>query len=121
MEYTTTAEYESRHLPGVKFSVRRMSFGQRLEMLKQFRSLVGRLEYERAGSEAGDKLSAAITEMEMQRLCVESGLDEVTGLTIDGREPGSQEVLARGPEALCREIVAAVRQENFLSSDERKN
>jgi len=48
-------------------------------------------------------------------------LEEISGITIDGEPISLENLLDRGPDALAREIVEAIKGELFLDEDERKN
>jgi len=119
--YESVREVDSASIPGVKFRVRRMSFGRRLELARRIRELDKRLEYAQAGEDVRSQVEAAITAGEIDRVYLEWGLEGVEGLQIDG-EPATPEALVeRGPEELAREVLEAIRRECFLSEDERKN
>jgi hypothetical protein len=114
-------ELEAAGYPGVRYTIRRMSFGRRLELLRRIRGLGQRLEYLNAGATAAEKLEAAAVAAEVDREYLRWGLEAIEGLRIDG-EPADAEGLAeRGPEDLCREIVARIRAESGLNEEERKN
>jgi hypothetical protein len=108
-------------MPGVRFTVRRMSFANRVELMKSIREAARDLEYRQAGEGLEDKLAAALSSAEVDRLYLRWGLAGVHELTIDGTTADPDLLMERGPEALCREIVAEVRKECGLSDEERKN
>ena len=119
--YASRIEAAAEGYPGVRYTIRRMSFGRRLELLQRIRGLGQRLEYLNAGATAAEKLEAAAAAAEVDREYLRWGLESIEGLRIDG-EPADVEALAeRGPEDLCREIVARIRAESGLSGEERKN
>ena len=118
--YESVAWRESRSMPGVRFAIRRTSLGQRIELNRRIRELMLRHEFLKAG-ESEDKLDATFAELLVQRLYLEWGLKEITGLAIDGEPATAEQLIDRGPEALAGEIVEAVQAELALSSDERKN
>lgn len=114
-------EIESACIPGVRYRVRRMSFGRRLELARRIRELDRRLEYLQAGEDVRSRVDAAIVSSEIDRIYLEWGLAGISGLAIDGEPATPQAVVECGPEALTREILDAVRRECFLSEEERKN
>lgn len=121
MEYESSVVVHSRVVEGVSFSVARMSFGRRLELMRRVRELAGRVEFLEAGSAPDEKMDAAMLRAEIDRLFLVWGLQSVSGLVLDGA-PATPETLADcGPEELFREALAAVRSETGLSEAERKN
>jgi hypothetical protein len=121
MDYQSLRVVESRVAPGVTFSVLKMSFGRRVELMQEVRELARRAEFLEAGKAAGDRMDAALVGAEIDRLFLKWGLKEVRGLELDGA-PATPETLAEGgPEELCREALEAVRREIGLSEQERKN
>lgn len=121
MEYASTVKYESKTAPGVTFTIVRMSFGRRIELTKRIGDLARRIEFLEAGSDFREKIEATVLEKEVERVYLEWGLKEVTGLVIDGREADPAELIESGPEELCREIVSAIKAECGLTEEERKN
>lgn len=119
--YQSEAAVESRVLPGVTFRVRRMSFARRVELLERVRELAKRIEFLAAGSELAERIDAAAAGVEIDRLYLQWGLGGVSGLEIDGQPATAELLCERGPDALCGEIVAAVKAECGLTEQERKN
>ena len=122
MRYESGVEVASERLPGVRFVIERMSFGRRLELIRELREWLGKLEFVAAGPagpqrEAGSALLAG----EIDRIYLRWGLRDVTGLEIDGAPVTTENLLAKGPEALVEEILGAIRREAGLSEAERKN
>jgi len=120
MEYESSVEVESAALPGVRLRVVRMSFGRRVELMRQVRELARRVECFEAG-DLGQRMDAGLLRAEIERLYVAWGLVAISGLTVDGAPGSTQSVIDGGPEELFREALAAVRREAGLSEDERKN
>ena len=121
MNYESITVMESRVAPGVWFSVARMSFGRRLELMRQVRELARKVEYLEAGGEPGEKMDAGLLRAEIDRVYLAWGLREVSGLAIDGAPATPAALADAGPEELFREAVAAVRAETGLSEAQRKN
>lgn len=121
MTYESVTVVESKVAAGVMFTVARMSFGRRVELMRKVRELARRMEFLEAGNEPGDRMDAALLQAEVDRLYLAWGLQTVAGLELDGI-PATPELLAvAGPEDLFREALAAVRSETGLSEEERKN
>ena len=121
MQYQSTKTVHSHVFPHVRFTIRRVSFGRRLEFTRQVRSLGERLEYLQAGETATDKLDAALLAAEINRLYLQWGLLCTEGLCIDGEAPDTEVLIERGPETLCHEILTAIKHEFGLTEEERKN
>jgi hypothetical protein len=121
MEYESLVECESQACPGVAYKVRRISFARRLELLSRLRGLAARLEFERAGLTAADRIEATLLEGEVNRAYLEWGLDSIDGLILDGLPATAATLIESGPEDLCREIAERIRGECFLSGGQRKN
>ncbi len=121
MEYQSMVRRESQCMPGVFFTLVRMSFGRRIELVRRIRELAGRVEFLEAGKEPVEKLEAALLAGEIDRLYLEWGLARIEGLELDGQAATPEGVVRAGPEPLCREILGAVKRELGLSEDERKN
>ncbi len=121
MEYESLVHCESRSYPGVTYNVRRLSFSRRLDLLSRLRALAPRLEFERAGTTAIERVEAALLEGEINRTYIDWGLEGIDGLLLDGGPATPLALLERGPENLCREIVERIRAECFLTDGQRKN
>jgi hypothetical protein len=111
----------SEAVPGVRFLVRRPSLIKRAELTRRVRALVEEMSCRAGGETPEDRLRAAELEIEADTIYVEWGVLEVRGMEIDGKAATVAAVLASGPEALGREMAAAVRAELMLTGDERKN
>ena len=121
MTYQSTERVESKIAKGVSFSVSKMSFARRMELMRQVRELARRAEFLAAGKTAGEKMDAALLEVEIGRLYLRWGLCEVTGLELDGAAATPDSLVEAGPEELVHEALAAVRAAAGLSDAARKN
>src|SRR5580692_4065366 len=121
MTYESVAVVESQKAPGVTFSVARMSFGRRVELMRKVRELARRMEFLEAGAEPGDRMDAALLQAEIDRLYLAWGLKSVAGLDVDGVDATPESLADTGPEELFREALEAVRAETGLNEAERKN
>jgi len=121
MTYKSVAVVESRAAPGVTFTVAKMSYARRTELMRRIRELARHMEFLQAGQEPGDKMDAALLEAEISRLYVGWGLRAISGLVVDGSEATPELLVESGPEALFREALEAVQAHAGLSEAERKN
>lgn len=119
--YNSKKTISSEALAGVSFTIRRMSFGRRIELAKQVRELVTKLQFHKAGKDAADQIESAVLQGEVERAYILWGLDAIDGITIDGAGPTAESLVEQGPEGLCREVSSAIRAECQLSEEERKN
>lgn len=121
MKYESVIHRSSQTLPGVAFTIQKISLARRLELSREIRGLAGRMEFADAGKSFADKVDASVLALEVDRTYLQWGLVSVQGLDIDG-QPASPELLIQdGPEDLCTEIAMAIRSECGLSEEERKN
>ncbi len=122
MRYETAVEVRSKVVDGVTFVVERMSFGRRLELIRELKDLLGRLEFVLAGPQGpAQEAEAALLAGEIDNVYLAWGLREIEGLEIDGEKATREKLIEKGPEALVEEILAAIRREAGLSEAERKN
>ena len=120
MTYESVKVVESAVAPGVRFTVAKMSFARRVDLMRQVRELARKAEFLEAGG-ASERMDAALAQREIDRLYVTWGLRDVAGLQVDGAEATPESLASAGPEELFREALAAVRAETGLSEAERKN
>lgn len=118
--YQSMLWLESTTAPGVRYAVRRISLGQRLELTKRARELSLRHDFLKAGSDS-EQLEAAFSDLLVERLYLEWGLAGIEGLAIDGEPATPALLIEKGPEPLAREILASIQAELGLAEDERKN
>jgi hypothetical protein len=121
MTYDSVTVVESRVAIGVKFTVAKMSFGRRTELMRHVRELARKVEFLEAGQGLGEKMDAALLRVEIDRLYVKWGLRAIAGLELDGVEATPESLAEDGPEELLREAVGVVRAQTGLSAAERKN
>ena len=121
MTYESVATVPSRIASGIQYTVAKMSFGRRTELMRQVRELAGKVEFLEAGTGSGEKMDAALLRVEIDRLYVKWGLVGISGLELDGRKATPESLAESGPEDLFREALALVRWQTGLNGDERKN
>jgi hypothetical protein len=121
MNYETTVSLSSALLPGVSFTIARVSFARRLELTRRVREIGGRIDFHRASENVLDQIDAALLAAEVEKVYLEWGLTGLSGLQLDGKEADPALLISKGPEALCKEIVAAIKRECGLTDEERKN
>ena len=122
MNYESTVRTESEAFPGVWLTARRMSFGNRLDLIRRVKNLLGRLEFLAAGEQGPvEDAEAAVLASELDCEYLRWGLETVDGLEIDGEAATPASLIEKGSEALVAEAVELVRREAGLSEGERKN
>jgi hypothetical protein len=121
MEYESTVTVPSQICPGVSFRIFRMSFGRRVELMRNIRKLTGQLEFHDSGLTDADKMDASLLSAEIDRLYLVWGLRAVEGLLIDGTEASPESLASNGPEEVFCEALLAVKSQCGLSEAERKN
>ena len=121
MGYESTVTRQSTTMPGVTFQIARMSFGRRLELTRRVRELSRKFEFLQASSDATERFEAGLLAGEVDGTYLRWGLVSLDGLIVDGAPADVERLIEAGPEDLCREIIAAIKDECGLSEDERKN
>ena len=122
MDHQSSDWKESAEAEGVRYRIRCMSFGRRIELMKRVGDSLARLEFLQAGdSTAESTAEAALLGGAIDREFLEWGLEAVEGLAIDGKAAGPAELIESGPELLVHEALRAVRGAAGLSEQERKN
>jgi len=106
---------------GVRFQIARVSFGRRIELARKIREIGRKLEFLAAGSDAREKLDAALLGAEIDQAYLEWGLVAIEGLMIDGETASPGALIEHGPVELAAEILARIKAECGLSEIERKN
>jgi len=119
--YDSALWFDAESAAGVRFSIARLTFGRRLELARRIREIGRRAEFLAAGTDAREKLEAAVVGAEIDRAYLEWGLLAVAGLTIDGEQATPQTLVDKGPLALAAEVLSRVKSECGLSEIERKN
>src|SRR5271157_2448070 len=115
MEYTSVETINSAVAPRVSFTVAKMSFGRRVDLMRRIRELAARREFVAAGDTPDEKMEAALLASEIDRTYLLWGLREVNGLELDGLPATPELLISSGCEELCREALAAVKQQCGLS------
>lgn len=120
MNHQTMTVVQSSILTEVEYEIARMSFGRRLELSKRIREATKQLEFLDAGGVL-EKMEAAALSLEIDRIYLNWGLNDVRGIEIDGSRASVQTFIASGPELLVGEALAHIKRECGLSEEERKN
>jgi len=121
MTYESEVSVESEIASGVTYTVAKVSFERRLELMRRIRELAKRMEFLEAGQEPGGKMDAALLRTEIDRIWLMWGLRAISGLEIDGNAATPELLANAGPEDLFHEALTTVRAQAGLSSAERKN
>lgn len=119
--YRSAVVCDSRAVPGVRFTIRRMSLGRRIELAQAIRDLAQQLEFHEAGNTAREQVEAASLSAQIDLVYLRWGVLSIAGVSIDGEEATPERLYQSGPEALLREIVDRIKNECGLSDDDRKN
>jgi hypothetical protein len=119
-EYSSVVWRSSDTYKGVRYAIRKISIAQRIEMAERIQTLSSKYEFLKAG-DALEQAEAHLADLLVRKLYIEWGLAVIEGLVIDGEKASLDLLIEKGPELLCDEIVAAIREELELSSEERKN
>lgn len=119
--WPTKRVVESKMHPGVQYTLARMTFGRRIELMRRVRDLAARLEFFEAGCDAKNGMEASLLGAEIDRLYVRWGVEGVRGLDLDHAPATVETMIESGPEDLFTEMLEAVRSECGLSETERKN
>lgn len=119
--YKSLRRVESRSIPGVWLTIRKVSFDRRIELARRIREVAGRGDYLAASKDPEEKVAAALLAAEVDRIYLEWGLANVEGLIVDGEPATPAQLLASGPEDLVREALSLVKAECGLTEQERKN
>lgn len=119
--YLSTLNYQSKTIPGVAFTIRRMSLGRRIELAEAIRDMALELEFQQAGVSPKERVDAAVLAARIERVYLRWGLTAIRGLRIDGGPATAESLFSDGPENLLREIVEQIKRECGLTDDDRKN
>ena len=121
MDYDSQFVIHSRAVEGVRLTIRRVSFRRRIELATQIRDLANRIEFLDAGSDSGEKMTAALLAREVDEIYLRWGLAAVEGLRLDGVMATPEGLLRDGPEELVIEALQAIRSQFGITEEERKN
>jgi len=121
MTYESEVVIASEVAPGVTFTVFKMSYGRRSELMRRIKDLARRHEFLGASERLEDRMEAALLESEINFAYLRWGLRSIHGLTVDGADATPELLAERGPEDLFREVLKAVRAQAGLTPEERKN
>ena len=108
-------------MPGVSFTIRRISLGRRIELAQAIRDLAQELEFQQAGDSPKEQVQAAVLSARIDQVYLGWGLAGISGLLIDNHAATADALFASGPEELLREVVDRIKRECGLTDDERKN
>lgn len=120
-EYDSSIRFDSQTVPGVEFTIHRISFGRRMELCRRVRDIGTKLEFLEAGSRFHEQVEANLLSHEIDKIYLEWGLVGVEGLLIDGEPASANLLVEKGPEDLANEILEAIKAQCGLSQEERKN
>jgi hypothetical protein len=113
--------FDSTTQPGVRFRIKRVSLGRRIDLARRIRELGRKIEFLQASGAPGEQIEATLLKGEIERVYLEWGLDQVDGLEIDGEAATPGSLIESGPLALAEEVLGRIKAECGLSQVERKN
>ncbi len=119
--YESAVWRDSRHWPGVRFHVLRMSLVRRHRLMQELKALASEEAFHRANDKAASDIAAAELQARIDETLIRTALIGIEGLSIDGEEPTVESLIESGPESLAREIAEAIAEEISLTEEERKN
>jgi hypothetical protein len=119
--YESVILIRSKTMPAVTYTIKRISFGRRMELSRRAREISKKAEFLEAGSELHEQIEAGLLAQEVDAMYLEWGLVSIAGLTIDGETATFARLIEKGPDELTREIVGAIKGQCGLSDAERKN
>src|ERR1022692_2203436 len=109
MTYNSSTEMESQAIPGVRFRLRRVSFGRRLVLARLLRDRLETITKLSLAAESEARAAeTALLSAEIDAIHLRWGLAAIDGLEIDGAPATADSLIDAGPEELVREILAAV-------------
>src|SRR5450432_1448956 len=97
--------FDSATQVGVRFRIRRVSLGRRIELARRIRELGRRIEFLQASGAPGEQIEATLLKGEIERVYLEWGLEQVDGLEIDGEAATPDSLIECGPIELAEEIL----------------
>ncbi len=121
ISYESTLRIPSTAVPGVQFTIWRVSFRRRQDLYRRIRELSGRMAFLESGSDLQERVEANLLAQEIDEMYLRWGLASIELLSTDGEPSTVESLIEKGPESLAREIVRAIKAECGLSNEERKN
>lgn len=121
LKYESNVRLECASMPGVSYTIQRMSFARRSDLIGRIRDIASPLKYLEASTDFHEQVAANLLAQQVEELYLRWGLVRIHGLTIDGLPADVESLIASGPEALTKEIVAAIKLQCGLTEEERKN
>src|SRR5215475_87772 len=76
--------FDAESQPGVRFRIRRVSLGRRIDLARRIREVGRSIEFLQSGGSPGEQLEATVLKGQIERIYLEWGLEQVEGLDIDG-------------------------------------
>jgi hypothetical protein len=121
MKYHSTLLKDSRVFPGVRYEIRRPSLNGRLALLRLVRAEGHSLAFHNGSEDLTDQIRSKELITAIDAIYIRWALIKIDDLLIDDQPADCELLIEKGPESLCREIAESIREECFLSGEERKN
>lgn len=119
-DIASAAWHDSQILPGVRFQIRKVSLGKRIELAARLRELYLQNQWIGSGG-ATDDVDTAHADLLIRRLYLEWGVIAIKGLRLDGRSASPGSLIESAPEELADEAIELVKAQLGLTDEERKN
>jgi len=117
MTYESVKVVDSAVSPGVRFTVAKMSFARRVELMRRVRELARRMEFLEAGESAGDKMDVGLLQAEIDRLYLTWGLRAVSGLEVDAAEATPESLAEAGVKVgLPRDVATLLAAQTTMGA-----
>jgi hypothetical protein len=121
VEWESAQWRDSESTPGVRFKTVKMTLARRRDLTSRVRSMLNKARFHALSGVAEEEMEASLLSLDADRMLLDWGLLEVTGLRIDGEAACVRSLIEAGPEELCREIAERIRHDCQLTEQERKN
>lgn len=121
MNYKSTLLKESQVFPGVRYEIKRPSLSGRLALLRLVRTEGHSLPFHSSSEEVADQLRSKELLTTIDSIYIRWALIRIDDFLIDNQPADCELLIEKGPESLSREIAECIREECFLSGEERKN
>ncbi len=121
IDLASSNEYQSIVYPGVTFTIRQMTLGHRIKLLRELHGLYREIEFGNAGDSKSERLNAQLSSLRVDEVFLRCWVLAVEGLVIDGKPVAAEGVSEFAPERLVAEMLSRIRECIALTLDEEKN
>lgn len=121
IELASSCQYQSVTYPGVTFTIRQMTLGHRIKLLRDLHGLYREVEFSNAGDSKSERLHAQLSSLRVDEVFLRWGVLAVEGMIVDGRPIAVEGLSEFAPLRLVTEILSRIRECIALNLDEEKN